>query len=207
MKAIKVILLFTLLACVGVGYAEDLSKKGVGAQFGTASGNGYSYRWIGETHGIQFTLGAITYGSNDVKFPYYLYDEDIDNPGAHATYTRTGRKNSMSAGLNYIHVLDTSRHSRFYLTIGGSVLLSNEKQFTRTYDATNTGYTSYELDTSVPMTSEKVKKTKWTAGAGPGFEVILDRHFRFSIDLPFTYNSDEEMVMYIPQVGLYYYFK
>lgn len=208
MKVLKLSLVVLMCSLTLGLMALDRSERAIGIQFGTSSGSGYSYRWMGENHGLQFTLGAITYGSNDVKFPNYLYDEDVESPGAETTlYTRKGRKSSMSVGLNYINVLESNRSSRFYLAVGGAYTIRRDKELTRTYNRIDSNYYEYQLDTTIPQVKETIKNDKWTVGGGPGFELTLDKHFRFTFDLPFTYNSDEEMVMYIPQVGLYYYFK
>lgn len=208
MKVLQLSLVVLMCSMAAGLIAYDNSSRAIGLQFGTSSGSGYSYRWIGEDHGLQFTLGAITYGSNDVKFPNYLYDEDVESPGAETTlYHRKGRKSAMSVGLNYINILDSSRSSRFYLAIGGAYTIKRDKDIVRSYNRINNNYYEYQLDTTVPAVKTTLNRDKWTVGGGPGFELTLDKHFRFTFDLPFTYNSDEEMIMYIPQVGLYYYFK
>lgn len=208
MKALHLLLIVVLCVMASGLVARDSSERAIGIQFGTSSGSGYSYRWIGENHGLQFTLGAITYGSNNVKFPNYLYDEDVVSPGAESTlYSLKGRKSSMSVGLNYVNILESNRSSRFYLSMGGAYTIKRDKEITRSYNRINNNYYEYQLNTVVPEIKNTVKDDKWTVGGGPGFELTLDKHFHFTIDLPLTYNSDEEIIMYIPQVGLYYYFK
>lgn len=208
MKALHLLLIVVLCVMASGLVARDSSQRAIGVQFGTSSGSGYSYRWIGENHGLQFTLGAITYGSNNVKFPTYLYDEDVESPGAESTlYKLKGRKSSMSVGLNYINILESNRSSRFYVSMGGAYTLRRDKEITRSYNRINNNYYEYELNTVVPEIKTTLKNDKWTVGGGPGFELTLDKHFRFTIDLPLTYNSEEDIIMYIPQVGLYYYFK
>lgn len=203
----KILVIAIMVSMIGFCFAESDASKGIGVQFGTSSGSGYSYRWMGENHGFQFTIGAISYGTNDLKFPSWVYDDDIEMTSDGPAYSRKGIKTSMSAGLNYIHVIDKSRSSTFYIVAGGSIGLHNQKMYRRYYDQSSPGSSSYTLDLSIPAESYRDKETRWTLGAGPGFELALDKHFKFSIDLPFTVNSDEEMVMYVPQVGLYYYFK
>ena len=208
MKALHLLLIVVLCIMASGLVARDSSERAIGVQFGTSSGSGYSYRWIGENHGLQFTLGAITYGSNKVKFPVFLYDEDVQSPGAESTlYSLKGRKSSMSVGLNYINILEGNRSSRFYLSMGGAYTIKRDKEFTRSYNRINNNYYEYELNAVVPEIKSTKNDDKWTVGGGPGFELTLDKHFRFTIDLPLTYNSEEDIIMYIPQVGLYYYFK
>ena len=206
MKSRFLLLAVMILLCSGL-LGQYNGSRSLGIQFGSSSGSGYVMRWIGETHGLQATLGASTSGDNDVKFPEYIYEEDVDVSGASVNYDRRGRKTSLTAGLNYIHILDESSKTRFFIALGGSYKIAREKVFTRRYNSLQSSYYDYSLDTTVPMTDEIRKKDVWTVGAGPGFEFVLDRHFRFTIDLPITYNSDEEIVMYIPQVGLHYYFR
>jgi hypothetical protein len=35
----------------------------------------------------------------------------------------------------------------------------------------------------------------------------LGKNFRVALELPITYNWEQRIVMYIPQIGFYYYFK
>ncbi|HOH47041.1 MAG TPA: hypothetical protein PLX59_04315 [Candidatus Cloacimonadota bacterium] len=206
MKSRYLLILIMALLCTGL-LAQYRGSRSLGIQFGTSSGSGYVLRWIGETHGLQATLGASTSGDNDVKFPENLWEEDVETAAQSVNYERKGRKTSLTAGLNYIHILDESAKTRFFIALGGSYKIAREKIFARRYNRITSTYYEYELDYTVPMSEEIHKKDVWTVGAGPGFEFVLDRHFRFTIDLPITYNSDEEIVMYIPQVGLHYYFR
>lgn len=196
-----------LLIASGSLFAQYRGSRSLGIQFGTSSGSGYAMRWIGEHHGLQATLGASTTGSNDVKFAENLWEEDVESSAATIDYTRKGRRTSLVAGLNYIYILDESSKSRFFVALGGSYKIGRENVYTRRYNRIDNSYYEYALDYSVPMKEELRKTDLWTVGAGPGFEFVLDRHFRFTIDLPITYNSDEDIVMYIPQVGLHYYFR
>lgn len=206
MKSRYLLILIMALLCTGL-LAQYRGSRSLGIQFGTSSGSGYVMRWIGETHGLQATLGASTSGDNDVKFPENLWEEDVETAAQSVNYERKGRKTSLTAGLNYIYILDESAKTRFFIALGGSYKIAREKIFARRYNRITSTYYEYELDYTVPMSEEIHKKDVWTVGAGPGFEFVLDRHFRFTIDLPITYNSDEEIVMYIPQVGLHYYFR
>ena len=187
--------------------AQYRESRSLGIQFGSSSGSGYVMRWIGDTHGLQATLGASTYGSNDVKFPTTLWQDELEASGNTADYVRRGRRTSLTAGLNYIYILDQSPKTRFFIAMGGAYKIGREKQFTRRYNLSSGSYNQYVLDESVPELEETVNTDKWTVGAGPGFEFTLDRHFKFTIDLPITLSSDDEIIMYIPQVGLHYYFR
>lgn len=200
------VLIMALLICGGLS-ARNYGNKSLGIQFGSSSGSGYAMRWIGQTHGLQITLGALSTGDNDVKFQQYLWNEDIDSDAQTVEYTREGRRTTLSAGLNYIHVLDQSDRTRFFVAMGGAYRVGREQRFTRVYNLQQGTYPEYELDYDIPMTEETVNVDKWTVGAGPGFEFVLDRRFRFTIDLPVTYSSDDKIVMYVPQVGLHYYFR
>jgi len=42
---------------------------------------------------------------------------------------------------------------------------------------------------------------------GLGFEIKLGKTFVWAIEMPITLNQKGDVMMYIPQSGLYYYFK
>ncbi|MFA6720620.1 MAG: hypothetical protein WCR92_04310 [Candidatus Cloacimonadaceae bacterium] len=223
-----------LLLSLGLSAQDMLSQTAVGVHAGTQSGVGYSMRFMGEKHGLQATFGAGTWGSDNVYFPtrfYYWYDDYYDDywygdlePGDEdapddtlVTLTENGRYNVANLGLNYIYTLDKfdvfrqKDHGRLYVMAGGSYEYYRQNTFSKDYHwvqaADSTDYDHYE-----PVNDDDPFKTsalehRWTAGAGLGVELGFGKNFRVALELPVTYNWEKRIVMYMPQIGLYYYFK
>lgn len=203
----KKMLILVILAgfTLGVNALEDNTHSSIGLHFGTSSGNGYAMRWMGSKLGLQATLGAYTSGSNDVKFNDYYYDYDYETTDNEIDVNKKGRSTSGTVALNGLIMLDHFNRGRLYIMGGGSYTYYREKKFTARYRLSTDGSHSYQL---IPgsETSSKETEHRWTAGIGPGVELGLSRHFRISFEVPITYNYDDEIIMYIPQVGFYYYF-
>lgn len=206
MKQRLVILTVLLLLVSAILSADDInSKMSIGLHFGTVTGNGFAMRFMGESAGLQATLGAYTSGSNDVKFREYYYPEDgIVDPVI--TVERRGMDTSLNTALNGILFLDHFRKGRMYLIGGAAYTFYREKRFFSEYQRVPGSYGQYELRPNTE-TSEQNTEHRWTAGFGPGIEFAVSKHFHMSFEMPITYNYKDEIVMYIPQVGFYYYFK
>ena len=101
----------------------------------------------------------------------------------HHPYSIT-RKNSVSLGANYLWGLHDSERYKFYLMTGMA-------------------YTVRRVREDGLWKSDD----HWTVGAGPGFEFEFSDRFHVSIELPMTYNDKDDITMYIPSGGFYYYFK
>ncbi len=206
MKHRFLLLLLLVLGLTATLAAEPIGyKTALGLHFGTSSGNGYSMRWMGRNHGIQGTLGAYTAGKNTVMFdaPYaYDYIDDV------VTVREKGKEGSVILGLNYMYMLDHFRSGRLYIFGGGSYQYYQKRthymDFQRVPDGTDGQHFIAVPNTK---TSELERQHRWTVGVGPGFEFDLGSQFRMSFELPITYNWKDDIVMYIPQAGLYYYFK
>jgi len=195
-----------LSLAISVAALEDNSRSSIGLHFGTSSGNGYAMRWMGRDLGLQATLGAYTSGNNDVKFNESYYDYENESTASEITVTKKGRSTSGTIALNSLIMLDHFNRGRLYIMAGGSYTYHREKVFSAQYRRVVGQSYNYELvDNS--ETSEKKTEHRWTAGIGPGLELGLSRHFRIAFEVPITYNYDDEIIMYIPQVGFYYYFK
>lgn len=213
----KIITLLLLLGLtLTLGAAGYNSKNSFGVHFGTSTGSGYSMRWMGLRNGLQSTIGAYTSGTTEPRFSD-TYNEYWDSDGEEwtpedtlITMERSGRTSAVTAGLNYIHVLDNFRSGRFYIIAGGSYKFHHRKVFETDYlwgecpwDST---YNCYNLVEGSESSHNEIEH-RWTVGAGPGIEIALGKQVRFSVELPLTYNWKNDIVMWVPQVGLYYYFK
>ena len=230
----SLILTALLLLTLSLSAQDFLAKTAVGLHAGTQSGTGYSMRFMGEKHGLQTTFGAGTWGDDDVYFPTrftYWYNDyytdywyrDIESGSEDAPYdtlitiTQNGRYNVVNLGLNYIYTLDKfdvlmqKDRGRLYVMAGGSYKYYRQNTFTKNYRWVTVEDTldwdHYEpVDNSEPISKSKLEH-RWTAGAGLGVELGLGKNFRVALELPITYNWEQRIVMYIPQIGFYYYFK
>lgn len=232
----KHILTLSLLLGLSIAlFAQvPLSKNAVGLHLGSQSGTGYSMRFFGPQHGLQVTLGALTWGSDKVYFPdkqYYwyededynfiwapepiYYDENNPPPDTLLTMTKNGRLDKINLGLNHIWVLDTFNvfsykdHGRLYLMTGGSYEFHRQTKFKKDYrwvqgDENHSSYFE-QLDHSDPIQESKPEH-RWTAGLGLGVDIAISKNFRGALEIPITYNWDNR-ISYIPQIGIYYYFK
>lgn len=227
MKSKHIVLLAALmLLTLSLSAQGFLSKTAVGLHAGTQSGTGYSMRFMGEKHGFQATIGAVTWGDDNVYFPdkYYRYDYYYDEinldgyPMASGdtliTVRQDGRLNIANIGLNYIYTLDKfsvlrqKDLGRIYVMAGGSYEYNRQTSFTKDYHFVPEVDTMYLLPVNDddPVRSSNLQH-RWTAGAGLGVELGFGKNFRVALEMPITYNWEKRIVMYLPQIGLYYYFK
>ncbi len=179
------------------------TKKAIGLHFGSSTGNGYAMRWMGKDAGFQLTFGAYTFGDNKVYFSESIYD--YDNDATLITAEEEGRESAVNVGLNYMFMLDHFRNGRLYMMVGGSYKYFAQKIFSQDYQL-NPG-TDYYYPVDGSQEENLNIEHRWTVGAGPGFDLALGKQFRLAVELPITYNWNNDVVMYVPQVGLYYYFK
>lgn len=203
----KILIMTLLILIFSVAIkAEDInSRMSIGLHFGTVTGSGFAMRFMGDSVGLQATLGAYTSGTNDFKFREYYYPEDDTNDPV-ITVERRGMDTSLNTAINGIMFLDHFRKGRMYLIGGASYTYYREKKFFADYERVPGMYNQYILRPNTE-TSEQNTEHRWTAGFGPGIEFAISKHFHMSFEMPITYNYKDEIVMYIPQVGFYYYFK
>jgi hypothetical protein len=116
--------------------------------------------------------------SNAYQLTFAAYTSKNDHP------LGITRKNSISTGANYLWGLHDSERYKFYLMTGMSYTIRRVKE-------------------------DGLWKSddRWTVGAGPGFEFEFSDRFHVCIELPMTYNNKDDITMYIPSGGFYYYFK
>lgn len=187
-------------------YEETLTTQGFGVHFGNVSGNGYAWRYMTDNNGIQLVLGGYTSGDNSYHFPS-TYSNYESNPAPFVYDRDPGRKYYINFGANYIKPLKRTQYSLFYVHAGVNWNYSDQRIYTQkyVYETESGSENIYSLDDS-PVISHKVKSYV-NIGAGPGFELALGRYVKLALELPVTYTGKDEFLMYIPQAGLYYYFK
>ena len=194
MKARYLLIMVSLLVISTLAFAYDVdSRTALGLHFGTSSGNGYSMRWMKGDRGLQCTFGAYTAGSND------NVDDYDDDSYLVSIRTAEGRRTSLELAANYLHTLDEFPNGLLYIMAGGSFKYFQKRMFE--VDVNN-----HQIDWDSERSYLK-RQLRWTIGAGPGFEIGYGSNFRFALEVPLTYNWKDEIVMYIPQAGIYYYFR
>lgn len=176
----RYLLILLAIMCVSGLFAFENYNTAMGFHFGTSTGSGYSVRHWGKSNGYQATIAAYAYGS---KNPDYSNSDFVGEDYKNA------RRQTGLLGLNYIWNLQKAKEYHFYVLTGGSYTLQKVKRY-------------YS-----PNDSKWVNDNKWSIGAGPGFEMMLADRFHISVELPITYNHRDDIVMYIPAVGIYYYFR
>ncbi|HOZ00368.1 MAG TPA: hypothetical protein PLG20_01030 [Candidatus Syntrophosphaera sp.] len=201
------VLVALLVACAALSAEVQNSLSAIGLHFGTSTGSGYAMRWIGEKHGIQGTFGAYTLGKSQVEFTAFE-DWDYEYGDSLITIDKGGRQTAANIGANYIYVLDKFKNGRVYIMGGGSYKYYQQKRFTSDYQLVNDGqyYNHYEPVPDTEAIHTKIEH-RWTIGAGPGFEWAFSKQFRVAVEVPITFNWKHDIVMWIPQAGIYYYFK
>ena len=183
-------------------YNED-SQQAFGVQFGNVSGSGFGYRYFTETFGFQAVLGGYSTGADTYSFRDKI---DADLTVNRITRTDKGRKYNMNLGLNTIYPLKKTDLFTFYLTGGLCWKYFNNKYYKQDYIPTQ-GDTLYFYPDSEGVYSSREVDSYVNVGFGPGVEIKAGRFFKLSIELPITYTGKHEFIMYVPSVGLYYYFK
>ncbi|MCB5265506.1 MAG: hypothetical protein LHW41_04605 [Candidatus Cloacimonetes bacterium] len=174
-------ILIVLMVCASAQLAAmDTYNTAIGLHFGTSSGNGYSIRKWGDSNAYQVTFAAYATGKRD---PIYQ-NSDFNNHEF-----RTARKNSVSMGVNYLWGLHDAERYKFYVMTGMSYIMRKVKRY------------------YAPDDNKWVRDDRWTIGAGPGFEFEFSDRFHVCIELPMSYNDRDDITMYIPSGGFYYYFK
>ena len=196
----RVIIGLLLIVSISLCVAEPQKQsKAIGLRLGTSSGTGYSYRSLNNGSGFQFALGAMSSMNNKVKFSNTV---KVDSNENEIVRKKTDGRISVSLGLNWIQALTKAHHTRLYIMAGGSYLYARKTEYEQTY--------VHESSDTYVISGDKRKKIKnsdvWTIGVGPGLEFFTDKNLRVCIEVPTTINSKGEVIPYIPQVGLYYYF-
>lgn len=197
----RVIIGLLLIVSISLCVAEPQKQsKAIGLRLGTSSGTGYSYRSLNNGSGFQFALGAMSSMNNKVKFSNTV---KVDSNENEIVRKKTDGRTSVSLGLNWIQALTKAHHTRLYIMAGGSYLYARKTEYEQTY-------VQQKSSNTYVISGDKRKKIKnsdvWTIGVGPGLEFFTDKNLRVCIEVPTTINSKGEVIPYIPQVGLYYYF-
>lgn len=212
MKKTTILSLLILMACIA-SLSAGGAPSSIGLHFGTSAGNGYAMRWMGDKIGWQTTLGLYTWGLDDPSFADQTSEryESNETPPNQIIMQDKGRKTFGSIAFNSLIMLDKFNDGKFYLIAGGNYEYIRRNILNAKYNldhVENAGYANYAYYNLVPDSEFKSSKQthRWTVGVGPGVELNATRHLHFAIELPLTINQKGDIVMYIPQAGIYYYF-
>ncbi|HOA30072.1 MAG: hypothetical protein KBB33_02700 [Candidatus Cloacimonetes bacterium] len=178
--------LLVLIALLAFGslMAFEHYSTAMGLHMGTSTGKGYSVRHWSKTNGYQVTLSAYAYGSRHPDYEYYDIDGDYKN----------ARKQTGNFAVNYLWDLQRTKAHHLYIITGGNFTLQKIKRYYK------------PISNGDPIVSKWVDNNKWFIGVGPGVEMKLGERFHFSVELPITLNHRDDIVMYVPAAGIYYYF-
>jgi hypothetical protein len=209
-RTVQFCLLFPLIAASIQG--AETFRNGLGIFGGMISGSGFSYRRMDDRFGCQFTFGILSSKGGNIDFTPSVtlpYDARYGKPTPSVLYTetRTGRSISGNAGINFYKPLHRTTKFCFYLLAGASCYFSTEKRYEQDYGYSNVADSSY---TSGPVGERRSKrKTDATVfgGGGIGFEWKFSENLRFSLEWPILLSSDGDLIMYIPQGGMHYFFR
>ena len=184
------------------GYNEDW-QQAFGLHFGNVSGNGFAYRYFLEKVGFQAVLGGYSAGNNEYSFR----DKINAVPGETVITKRDkGRRYSMNFGANVIYPLKKTDLFTFYATGGLCWKYFTEKFYNQDY-APSAADTLYFYPDSDGVYTTRDTKNYVNVGLGPGVEIKAGKYFKLCIELPITYTGKHEFIMYVPAVGIYYYFR
>lgn len=202
----KLLILIIILTFSFALSAEENLRHGLGFTGGMISGSGFSYRQMNENYGFQFALGAITLGDgDDIEFDEIgFWEEDTLS-----TYSieEEGTFYYTNFGASYYKFLHKGEKSIFYFLVGTAAYINFGSVEEQIY--------GYNQDTQLwEALGEPTEETEVTIrtnfGIGIGIDYMLTENIHLNLDWPFVYSrcdDDFDLIMYIPQAGIHYYFK
>ena len=205
-------ILFTVLL-IGIVFSQTPGlSQGFGFAAGMQSGIGFSYRNIGEKHGVQFTIGAIGRSGDNNSFPE-SYTETYDGgwvPETGWTYTEISDNSSYfwtSVGALYIKPLHRAEKSMFFGFAGISTIYDYEKYYERTYHYVQESETQYTYEPTGSKREIKESDLRIFGGIGLGISYNLTKNITISLELPLTVSDEGDIWMIVPQGSIHYFYK
>jgi hypothetical protein len=196
---IKRSVFFLLFVCVIASAQDDTNlSKAIGFSGGMISGSGFSYRKIDEKGGYQINGGLVGWNRNE-QLPA---ESDLWYSHKIATEYAWNMHVNGNIGVNLYKTLRKAQKSTLYLLWGGAIYVDAEQEISRKH--LNGKYISDEESTWD-------SHIRLNAGAGFGFEYHITENIHIAMEWPLTLsfagNSEFEIIMYIPQGGIHYYFE
>lgn len=205
MKRLIILVFLTVLPLS----AQEL-VHGLGFAAGQLSGIGFSYRYLPKDYGFQVSFGVLSLKDNNEGPQEYTgtYSPGTWLPGTDQyPYSYQSRSIHANIGLMLIKVLHEAKRSRFYVMAGFSYFHRAE-----IYKETYYGYRLID-DTTFkygPVGNERERTERENTsygGIGIGMEFRITDNIRVALEWPLVYSNKGDLVMYIPQAGLHYFFK
>jgi len=187
----KLIVNLLIVFFVSSLFAVDVSSpNNLGFSAGELSRNGISFRHWNSDWGYQLT-GMILSSKDDIPERY----DYREGPSSNYDYFAYGREFKTNFGFSIMKTLQSVNYRRFYLLAGYGLYHKEQKRWQSDEadmdDAWEDGY--------------KVINTHFW-GIGVGFDLEIYDFTRVYIEIPLTFKSNNEINMYIPQIGIFYRF-
>jgi len=208
MKKIYLILSILLTIFLLSAEVKDL-EYGLGFSAGMISGSGFSFRKLSDDFGYQVNLGALMDRSSgcDDCFPDEYERQLRADDNEDFTDNSKGSTIHANLGFNLYKPLHNGKYTRLYLLAGTAAYFSQEK-------VSKQDYTYNDVDSVWVKTGKQRdhfdNDLTVNIGAGFGIDYKLIDNIRLSLEWPLVlcFPEDEmKIIMYIPQIGIHYYFK
>ncbi len=187
---------------------EQPLRHGLGFAAGMLSGSGFSYRQINQKYGFQVTFGLLSFRNESSDFidGYRTAGDGLD---MEPTYTeeKHGRETSGNIGFMLYRILNRSNRSLFYGMIGVGNYFSEDIIYRRDYRYVHVEADTYSYQPVSPIRKDQERDFTTYMGLGFGLEWSLTNNIHLTIEWPLTVTNKGDIYMYVPQVGIHYYFK
>jgi hypothetical protein len=169
---------------------NESGQNNLGFSAGELTRSGIAYRHWKADWG--FHVSGMLFADKDEVPGRYDFREGISS---HYTYIAYGKELKTNLGLSIMRTLQKIDNRRFYAFAGYGLHHKEEKRWlsedSDMDDAWEDGY--------------KVVNTHFW-GLGVGFDLEIYEYMRVYIEIPLTFKSNNEITMYVPQVGIFYRF-
>ncbi|MBU0711564.1 hypothetical protein KKC74_15385 [bacterium] len=210
-----------LIVSLTIVFAQDNNlSKGLGLSAGMISGTGFSYRQMNEKNGFQISLGIkyISDEDDDINTYYFSdgytrdYNSDYWIPDTSDITTEYEYSYGCSGpwgnlGLTYFIPLHRAKKSLFYTMVGIGTYYSSDVKYSRDYKYVILSDSTYSYEPITDIQKIIISDYVIFFGIGMGIEYQFTENIRMSADLPLTFSNYGDIIMTIPQIGIYYYFK
>lgn len=181
----RTLTLVILLSLVGLWAQKDTETHNIGFMAGQLCRPGVGYRqWFNDWG---FQVNGMLMAEQDREPEYYDYRE--------GDYYAWGRKLEANLGVSLMKTLNQNDNKRFYALVGYGLHHSERKLW-------ESNYPSMSYPTAVGY--EVSNRHYW--GTGVGLEMQLLENLLGFVEIPITFQSNGEIMMYIPQIGIFYHF-
>ena len=185
-----IIFIIMIYSIFSLNADDGISVNNLGFSAGELSQNGIAFRHWSPDWGYQVT-GMILSSKDDIPDSYDYRVGTYPN----YDYFAYGREFKTNFGFSIMKPLQYVENRRFYVFAGYGFYHKEQKRWQSNDmdmdDAWEVGY--------------KVTNTHFW-GLGAGFDLEIGEFMRAYIEIPLTFKSNNEITMYIPQIGFFYRF-